>query len=53
VAKRLSFVCDDALLERIDVLAREYDLSRQEVLRQAVEVGLETTEDNRSRGDLP
>jgi metal-responsive CopG/Arc/MetJ family transcriptional regulator len=53
MARRLSFVCEEDLLERIDVLAREYDLSRQEALRQAVEVGLETIEDDRSRRNLP
>jgi predicted transcriptional regulator len=47
--RRLSFVCDEDLLEQVDVLAREYDLSRQEVLRQAVEVGIETIENDHSR----
>jgi predicted transcriptional regulator len=49
VPQRLSFVCDEDLLARVDALAREYDMSRQEVLRQAVEVGLETIESDRSR----
>jgi predicted transcriptional regulator len=47
--RRLSFVCEDDVLERVDVLAREYDLSRQEVLRQAVEVGIDEIESDRSR----
>jgi metal-responsive CopG/Arc/MetJ family transcriptional regulator len=47
--RRLSFVCEDDLLQRVDVLAREYGLSRQEVLRQAVETGLESIESDHSR----
>jgi len=47
--RRLSFVCDEDLLARVDALAREYDLTRQEALKQAVEVGLETIESDRTR----
>jgi hypothetical protein len=35
--------------DRVDLAARKYDLSRQEVLLQAVEIGLETIESDRSR----
>jgi metal-responsive CopG/Arc/MetJ family transcriptional regulator len=47
VPQRLSVVCEEDLLERVDLLAREYDLSRQEVLRQALEAGLESIESDR------
>lgn len=47
--RRVSLVCDDDLLDRVDLVARKYDLSRQEVLLQAVEIGLETIEADRSR----
>jgi predicted DNA-binding protein len=43
--QRLSFVCGEAVADRIDALAREYGLHRQEVLRQVIEVGLEEIED--------
>ena len=33
----------------VSILAREYDVSRQEVLRQAVEVGIESIADDRSQ----
>lgn len=39
-----SVVCEEDLAERIDSLAREYELTRQEVLRQLITVGLEELE---------
>ena len=36
---------DDRLADRIDTLAREYELPTQEVIRQLVETGLEEIED--------
>lgn len=44
MARRYAVVCDDDLGERIDALAREYELTEQEVLRQLLRQGLETTE---------
>lgn len=44
--RRYSVVCDDDLGERIDALAREYELTEQEVLRQLVRRGLEATDDD-------
>lgn len=41
MAQRVSLVCDDHLVERVDALAREYDLPRQEVIRQLLTTGLE------------
>ncbi|MFC7082297.1 CopG family transcriptional regulator [Halorussus caseinilyticus] len=39
--RRYSFTCERDLAERIEALAREYDLTTQEVLQQLVTVGLE------------
>lgn len=36
-----SFTCDPERAKRIEALAREYDLTTQEVLQQLVTVGLE------------
>ena len=44
VDQRLSFVCGEGLAQQVDSLAREYGLSRQEVLRQLVQTGLEEVE---------
>ena len=40
--RKLSVVCEDSMVAEVDELAREYDLSKQEVLRQLIEQGLET-----------
>ena len=42
--QRLSFVADDRLAQRVSDLAREYNLSTEEVLRQLITVGLEEIE---------
>ena len=39
--RRYSFTCERDLAKRIESLAREYDLTTQEVLQQLVTVGLE------------
>lgn len=39
--QRVSLVCDDHLVDQVDELAREFDLPRQEVLRQLILTGLE------------
>lgn len=44
MAQRISLVCDDHLAERVDALAREYELPRQEVLRQLIATGLDEIE---------
>lgn len=41
MAQRVSIVCDDQLVNRVDDLAREYDLPRQEVIRQLIMTGLD------------
>ncbi|MFB6295799.1 MAG: ribbon-helix-helix protein, CopG family [Halobacteriales archaeon] len=48
MGRRLSLVCDDEVIERVDALAREYGLPRQEVLRQVIETGLEEIETERA-----
>ncbi|GAB3680830.1 hypothetical protein GCM10028857_04130 [Salinarchaeum chitinilyticum] len=42
--RRYSVVCDDDLGDRVEALAREYGLTEQEVLRQLVRRGLESTD---------
>ena len=39
--RRYSVTCEQDLAARIDALAREYDLTPQEVLHQLISVGLE------------
>lgn len=41
---RYSFTCERDVARRIEALAREYDLTTQEVLRQLVAVGLDEIE---------
>lgn len=48
--RRYSVVCDDDVGERVETLAREYDLTEQEVLRQLLQRGLETCEDEPADG---
>ena len=43
--RKYSVVCGDSLAADIEELAREYGLSEQEVLRQLLEHGLETVEE--------
>jgi predicted transcriptional regulator len=42
---RYTVVCDDALADRVGTLAREYDLTEEEVIRQLVDIGLEEVGD--------
>ncbi len=41
MAKEISAYCADETVADIDALAREYDVPREEVVRQLVQVGLE------------
>lgn len=43
--RRYTVVCDDDLSGRVEELAREFDLTEQEVLRQLLRRGLEACED--------
>ncbi|WP_232686452.1 ribbon-helix-helix protein, CopG family [Halobacterium zhouii] len=40
--RKLSVVCEDSLAAEVDELAQEYDIPKQEVLRQLIEQGLES-----------
>ncbi|WP_247010129.1 ribbon-helix-helix protein, CopG family [Halorientalis litorea] len=44
MATRYSVVCDDDLAEQVESLAREYDLTEGEVIRQLLDVGIEHIE---------
>lgn len=46
--RQFSVVCDDALARRVEALAREYGLTREEVLRQLISVGLEEVDERSS-----
>lgn len=50
MGQRMSVVCSDDLAERVDALAREYGLPKQEVVRQLLEKGLEEIETDRRHG---
>jgi len=43
--RRYAIDCDEELARRIETLAREYDLTTQEVLHQLVTLGLEEVDD--------
>ncbi|PSP32670.1 CopG family transcriptional regulator [Halobacteriales archaeon QH_10_67_22] len=38
---RYTVVCDDALARDVERLAREYDLTEEEVLRQLIDAGFD------------
>lgn len=42
--RQYSLVCDDRPAAEVSRLAREYDLTEEEVLRQLIDAGLETVE---------
>ncbi|MFT4921805.1 MAG: putative transcriptional regulator [Haloarculaceae archaeon] len=37
---RFTVVCDDDLAHEVESIAREYDLTEEEVLRQLIDLGL-------------
>jgi predicted transcriptional regulator len=41
---RYTLVCDDEVAREIDHLARRYELTEEEVLRQLVDLGLDEVE---------
>jgi len=41
MVRRYSVVCDDDVGDRVEALAREYDLTEQEVIRQLLREALE------------
>lgn len=44
MSRQYSIVCDDDVGKRVERLAREYELTEQEVLRQLIERGLEDSD---------
>jgi 2-iminoacetate synthase ThiH len=42
--RRFTLVCDDERAAEIERLAEEYDLTEEDVLRQLVDLGLDTVE---------
>jgi len=40
MATRFTVVCDDDLAREVETLAREFDLTEEEVLRQLIDLGL-------------
>ena len=45
MVRRYSVVCEEDISERVEQLAREYDLTQEAVLRQLIRRGLEQTGD--------
>jgi len=41
---RYSVVCDDDLAREVEALARQYELTEEEVIRQLLDVGLDHLE---------
>lgn len=39
--RRFTLLCEEPVADEVELLAREYDLTEEEVLRQLVETGLE------------
>jgi len=50
---RFSVVVDDDRARDVERLAREHDLTEEEVLRQLLTLGLETLEEDRPVGGQP
>ena len=46
---RFTVVCDDDLASEVESLAREYDLTEEEVLTQLLDLGLEEAHRTRNR----
>lgn len=44
MGRTLSVHCDDAMARQITALARDYEITEREVVRQLVEIGLEEIE---------
>lgn len=42
--RRFTLVCEEPVAHEVEALAREYDLTEEEVLRQLVETGLENVD---------
>jgi predicted transcriptional regulator len=40
MATRFTVVCDDDLAREVEILAREFDLTEEEVIRQLIDLGM-------------
>jgi predicted transcriptional regulator len=49
MVRRYSLVCEDDVAERVEQLAREYELTQEAVLRQLIRRGLDQTDRESAR----
>lgn len=49
MVRRYSLVCEDDVADRVEQLAREYELTQEAVLRQLIRRGLDQTDHERER----
>jgi 2-iminoacetate synthase ThiH len=42
---RFTLVCDDDLAREVELLAREFDLTEEEVLRQLIDLGMDEVDE--------
>ncbi len=42
---RFTVVCDDDLAREVETLARKYDLTEEEVLRQLIDLGMDEVDE--------
>jgi len=49
MVRRYSLVCEDDVADRVEQLAREYELTQEAVLRQLIRRGLDQTDRERER----
>ncbi len=52
MAVRYSLVCDDDTSQEVRALARKFGVTEEEVLRQLVDLGLETLDEEPRRDQL-
>ena len=53
MVRRYSVVCEEDVSERVEQLAREYDLTQEAVVRQLIRRGLEQTDEQGTATDSP
>jgi len=53
MVRRYSVVCEEDVSERVEQLAREYDLTQETVVRQLIRRGLEQTDEQGTAKDSP
>ena len=45
MATRFTVVCDDDLAREVEILAREFDLTEEEVIRQLIDLGMDEVDE--------